>query len=62
MTALPRFHFASTTEGPAVVDRAQGLRARFVQVHDAQAVARMLTANPAMVDLFHWTNDQGEDQ
>lgn len=63
MTVLPRFHTTSTPEGPAVADREQGLRATFETLFASQRVARLLNANPAMVDAFHWTNDnQGDTQ
>ncbi len=62
MTALPRFVATATPEGPAVHDRAQGLRAEFVTIDASQQIARLLNANPARVEAFHWTNDQGEDQ
>lgn len=54
---LPRFHATATPEGPAVLDRAQGLRATFQTEHNAQGVARLLNANPAMVEAFYWSNE-----
>ncbi len=62
MTILPRFHATATSEGPAVIDRAQGLRATFDLPMSAQRVASLLNANPAMVDAFYWSNNEGADQ
>lgn len=59
---LPRFHATTTSEGPAVIDREQGLRAVFQWEHNAQAIASLLNADPAMVEAFHWTHDQGDTQ
>lgn len=61
MTALPRF--VASSEGPFVIDRDRALRAEFASPLTSQQAARLLNANPAMVDAFHWTNDnQGDTQ
>lgn len=59
---FPRFYPTTTPEGPAVYDRERGLRAIFRIDANAQEMARVLNARPAMLEAFNWTNDQGEDQ
>lgn len=56
---LPRFHTSVDEEGPIVVDRERALQAGFNHSATAQAVARMLNADPAMLDTFYWSTTQG---
>lgn len=52
---LPRFHASVDEEGPIVVDRDRTLQAGFNLATTAQAVARLLNADSAMLDTFYWS-------
>lgn len=56
---LNRFIVVSSTGGPVVIDRDRALRAFFAQIYSAQAVARLLNANPARVEAFYWHTTEG---
>lgn len=58
MTALPRFHTTSTTEGPAVVDRVLGLRATFRGLGGAIQTTGILNRDPRMIALFNWAPNE----
>jgi hypothetical protein len=60
VSLLPRFHASTTSGGPVVIDRDRALRAEFVYPGTSQAVASLLNADPARVEEFYWTNNEGE--
>lgn len=61
MSLLPRF-VPTSTGGPAVLDRTQGLWARFETEAASQGTARFLNQFPAMLEAYTWTDEQGDPQ